>query len=183
VQGQAPVPDPDLDRQRTVVDALLAAARKGDFETLIAVLDPDVVLRADSGPVHAAASREVHGARAVAELALAFSQVAHFSRPALVNGTPGLVTAPGGELVSIMGFTITDDRIVEIDILADAARLARLDLMVLDDGGLTRDTDRRSPRVSTRAGGGPLHVPAPRQIGERVRHVGRNDPRPRATTT
>jgi Sigma-70, region 4/SnoaL-like domain len=133
VQGQAPVPDPDLRSQRQVVDAFLAAVREGDFDALIEVLDPDVVLRADSGPAAAAASREVHGARAVAELAVTFSQVARFSRPALVNGTAGLVTAPRPDLVSVMGFTITDGRIVEIDILADPARLARLDLMVLDD--------------------------------------------------
>jgi RNA polymerase sigma factor (sigma-70 family) len=133
VQGQAPVPDPDLGRQRQVVDAFLAAVREGDFEGLIEVLDPDVVLRADSGRVPAPASQEVHGARAVAELAVAFSHVARFSRPALVNGTAGLVTAPRPDLVSVMGFTITDGRIVEIDILADPARLARLDLVVADE--------------------------------------------------
>jgi RNA polymerase sigma factor (sigma-70 family) len=133
VQGRAPAPDPDLGRQREVVDAFLAAVREGDFEALIEVLDPDVVLRADSGPVPPPASQELHGARAVAELALAFSQVAQFSRPALVNGTAGLVTAPRPDLVSVMGFTITDGKIVEIDILADPARLARLDLVVLDE--------------------------------------------------
>jgi RNA polymerase sigma factor (sigma-70 family) len=133
VQGRAPAPDPDLGRQREVVDAFLAAVREGDFDTLIEVLDPDVVLRADSGPVPPPASQEVHGAPAVAELALAFSQVAQFSRPALVNGTAGLVTAPRPDLVSVMGFTITDGKIVEIDILADTARLARLDLVVLDE--------------------------------------------------
>jgi hypothetical protein len=115
-----------------VVDAFLAAVREGDFEALLEVLDPDVVLRADSGPVRAAASREVHGARAVAQLAVTFSQVARFSRPALVNGTAGLVTAPSPDFVSVMGFTITEGRIVEIDILADPARLAGLDLTVLD---------------------------------------------------
>jgi RNA polymerase sigma-70 factor, ECF subfamily len=133
VQGQAPVPDPDLGRQRQVVDAFLAAVREGDFEALIQVLDPDVVLRADSGRVPAPASQEVHGARAVAELAVTFSLVARFSRPALVNGTAGLITAPRPDLVSVMGFTITDGRIVEIDILADPARLARLDLVVPDE--------------------------------------------------
>jgi RNA polymerase sigma factor (sigma-70 family) len=132
VQG-APAPDPDLARQREVVDAFLAAVREGDFEALIEVLDPDVVLRADSGPVPAPATQEVHGARTVAELAVAFSQVARFSRPALVNGTAGLVTAPRPDLVSVMGFTIKDGRIVEIDILADPARLAKLDLRILDD--------------------------------------------------
>ena len=132
VQG-APAPDPDLARQREVVAAFLAATREGDFEALIEVLDPDVVLRADSGPVPAPATQEVHGARAVAELAVAFSQVARFSRPALVNGTTGLVTTtPRGNVQSVMAFTITDGRIVEIDILADPARLARLHLRMLD---------------------------------------------------
>jgi RNA polymerase sigma factor (sigma-70 family) len=133
VQGQAPTPDPDLDRQREVVDAFLAATREGDFDALVAVLDPDVVLRADSGALPPPATQEVHGARAVAELATAFSQVARFSRPALVNGTAGLVTTtPRGEPYSVQSFTIKDGRIVEIDILADPARLARLDLKVLD---------------------------------------------------
>jgi RNA polymerase sigma factor (sigma-70 family) len=132
VQGQAPAPDP-LDRQREVVDAFLAATREGDFEALIAVLDPDVVLRADSGALPPPATQEVHGARAVAELATAFSQVARFSCPALVNGTAGLVTTtPRGEPFSVQAFTIRDGRIVEIDILADPERLAQLDLMVLD---------------------------------------------------
>jgi hypothetical protein len=106
VQNQAPLPDPDLARQREVVDAFLAAVREGDFEALIEVLDPDVVLRADSGPVPPPASQEVHGARAVAELAVAFSQLAQFSRPALVNGTAGLITTPRPDLVSVIGFTI-----------------------------------------------------------------------------
>src|SRR5206468_285132 len=131
VQGQAPAPDPDLDRQREVVDAFLAATREGDFEALIAVLDPDVVLRADSGALPPPATQEVHGARAVGELALVWSQVARFSRPALVNGTAGLVTTtPQGPPFSVMGFTISDGRIVEIDILADPERLARLDVRV-----------------------------------------------------
>jgi RNA polymerase sigma factor (sigma-70 family) len=132
VQG-APVPDLDLGRQREVVDAFLAAVREGDFEALIEVLHPDVVLRADSGPVPAPATQEVRGAVAVAELAVTFSQVAQFSRPALVNGAAGLVTAPRPDLVSVMAFTVKDGVIVEIDILADPARLAQLDLRVLDE--------------------------------------------------
>ena len=132
VQG-APAPDPDLARQRQVVDAFLAAVREGDFEALIEVLHPDVVLRADSGRVPPPATQLVRGAPAVAELALVFSDVARFSRPALVNGTAGLVTAPRPDLVSVMGFTIRDGRIVEIDILADPARLAQLDLRALDE--------------------------------------------------
>jgi RNA polymerase sigma-70 factor, ECF subfamily len=133
VQEQAPIPDASLGRQREVVEAFLAASREGDFEALVVVLDPDVVLRADAGTAPTAASREVHGAQAVAKLALAFTQVARFSRPALVNGAVGLVTLTGGELFSVMGFTIKGGKIVEIDILADAARLAPLDLTVLDD--------------------------------------------------
>jgi hypothetical protein len=124
VQGRAPTPDPDLDRQREVVGAFLAATREGDFDALIAVLDPDVVLRADSGALPPPATQEVHGARAVARLATTFSQVAQLSRSALVNGAAGLVTTnPRGELFSVMGFTITRGRIVEIDILADPNRL------------------------------------------------------------
>jgi RNA polymerase sigma factor (sigma-70 family) len=133
VQGRAPVPDPDLGRQREVVDAFLAATREGDFEALIELLDPDVVLRADSGPVPAPATQVVRGSRAVAELALVWSRVARFSRPALVNGTVGIVTAPGGRLQSVGGITIKDGRIVEIDILADPERLAQLDLAVLEE--------------------------------------------------
>jgi RNA polymerase sigma-70 factor (ECF subfamily) len=117
-----------------VVDAFLAATREGDFEALIELLDPDVVLRADSGALPPPATQEVHGARAVAELATTFSQVARYSRPALVNGTAGLVTiTPRGELFSVQAFTITDGRIVEIDILADPERLTRLDVTVLDE--------------------------------------------------
>lgn len=135
VQGEAPVPDGNLASQRTAVNAFLAAARDGDFEGLLAVLDPDVVLRADSGAVSvgAARSRVVRGARTVAEQALAFSQLAPFVRPALVNGAAGLVAAPGGQPVSVLGFTVARGKIVEIDILADPARLSRLDLSALDD--------------------------------------------------
>jgi len=130
VQGQ-PVPDPDLGRQREVVEAFLAASREGDFEALLEVLDPDIVLRADSGADPP--SREVRGARAVAELALAFSDLGRFARLALVNGSVGVVTAPGGKPFSVGGVTVRGGKIVEIDILADPERLARLDLTVLDD--------------------------------------------------
>jgi RNA polymerase sigma-70 factor, ECF subfamily len=133
VQAAAPVPDADLARQREVVGAFLAASRGGDFEALLAVLDPDVVLRADIGAVPAGASKVVRGARAVAGQALAFSGVARFVRPALVNGAAGLVAAPGGQPFSVMGFTVTRGKIVEIDILADPERLGRLDLTILDD--------------------------------------------------
>ena len=128
VQGEAPVPDADPPRQREVVDAFLAAARNGDFDGLVAVLERDVVLRADTGR-----SSEVRGAAAVAKQALTFQRFARFARPALVNGAAGLVTAPGGKPVAVMGFTIRGGKIVEIDILADPVRLRQIDLTVLDD--------------------------------------------------
>ncbi len=133
VQGEAPVPDADLARPREVVDAFLAAAREGDFDALVAVLDPDVVLRADGGVLPPGASRDVRGAPAVAGQALLFSRLAHFARPAVVNGAAGLVTIRGGEPYSVLGFTVARGKIAEIDILADPARLRQLDLAVLDD--------------------------------------------------
>jgi RNA polymerase sigma-70 factor, ECF subfamily len=133
VRGAPTVPDVDLARQREVVDAFIAAARGGDFDALLAVLDPDVVLRADGGAVRAGASREVRGASAVAENALTFARLAPFGRPALVNGAAGVVAAPGGKPFAVLGFTITGGKIVEIDILADPERLRQLDLAVLDD--------------------------------------------------
>jgi RNA polymerase sigma-70 factor (ECF subfamily) len=133
VRGAAPVPDADLTRQREVVDAFLAASRDGDFDALVAVLDPDVVLRADSGGASAGAPRKVRGAVTVAEQALTFSRLAQFAQPALVNRAAGLVTAPRGKPYAVMGFTVRRGKIVEIDILADPARLRQLDLAVLDD--------------------------------------------------
>jgi RNA polymerase sigma factor (sigma-70 family) len=132
VRASAAVPDADLAHQRKVVDAFLAAARNGDLDALVAVLDPDVVVRADWGGAPAGASRTLRGARAVAEQALAFARRAPFARPALVNGAAGVVADTGGRLLAVMGFTVRHDRIVEIDILADPARLRRLDLAVLD---------------------------------------------------
>src|SRR5918997_156169 len=121
VQGEAHVPDADLTLQREVVDAFLAASRDGDFDTLLAALDPDVVLRMDGGALRAGLSREVRGARAVAEQTLTFSRLSPFVRPALVNGAAGVVVAPRGRAFSVMGFTIRGGKIVEIDILADPA--------------------------------------------------------------
>jgi RNA polymerase sigma factor (sigma-70 family) len=132
VRGAAPAPETDRASQRKVVDAFLAASRGGDFDALLAVLDPDVVLRADNGA--AGASRLVRGARAVANQALTYSRLAPFSRPALVNGAPGAVTAPGGVPRAVMGFTVAGGRIVEIDILADPERLSRLDLRAVLGG-------------------------------------------------
>ena len=132
VRGAAPAPETNLVRQREVVDAFLAASRGGDFGALLAVLDPEVVLRADNGA--AGASRLVRGARTVANQALIYSRLAPFSQPALVNGAAGAVTAPGGEPLAIMGFTVARGKIVEIDILADPERLGRLDLRAVLDG-------------------------------------------------
>jgi RNA polymerase sigma factor (sigma-70 family) len=133
VQGAAPPPDADLARQREVVAAFLAAARDGDFEALVATLDPDVVLRVDRGALPVGASREVRGVRAVAEQVRSFARLAAFARPALVNGAAGFVVAQLGRPIAVAGFTVAAGRIVEIDLLADPARLRKLDLTVLDD--------------------------------------------------
>jgi RNA polymerase sigma factor (sigma-70 family) len=133
VRGAAPVPDVDLARQRAVVDAFFAAARDGDFDALVAVLDPDVVLRSDGGVARPGASLLVRGAATVAERALTFAQLSPFVRPALVNGAAGVVVAPRGRPFSVMGFTVRNGKIVEIDALADPDRLRQLDLAVLDN--------------------------------------------------
>jgi RNA polymerase sigma factor (sigma-70 family) len=131
VQGERAVPDADLDTQREVVAAFLAASREGDFEALVAVLDPDVVLRADVGPL-AGGTREIRGAEAVASQSLAYSRLGLVVQPALVNGALGAVTTRDGELFSVGGMTVRSGKIVEIDILADPERLRRLDLTLLD---------------------------------------------------
>ena len=133
VQGETTVPDADLDTQREVVDAFLAASREGDFEALLQVLDPDVVLRADLGPLAAGGSREVRGAAAVAGQALGYSRIGLLLQPALINGVAGLVSTRDGEPFSVGAFTVRDRRIVAMDILADPARLRALDLTILDD--------------------------------------------------
>ncbi len=130
VQEAAPVPDTDLTRQRKVVTAFLAASHDGDFEALLAVLDPDVLLRADRAAVQTGAPGEIRGASAVADT---FSGRARFAQPALVNGAVGAVWAPGGRPRVVFGFTLRHGQIVEIDILADPTRLRRLDLAVLND--------------------------------------------------
>jgi len=132
VQGETAIPDADLNTQREVIDAFLAAAREGDFEALLEVLDPDVVLRADRGAVPIGASRAVHGAANVARQALAFSRLDIEVRPALVNGAVGTVTLRDGRPLAIAGFTIRNRRIVEMDVLADRERLSQLDLTLLD---------------------------------------------------
>jgi hypothetical protein len=131
VQGAAPTPDSDLGRQREVVDAFFAAARGGDFEALLRVLDPDVVLRADGGVLPGAAV-VVRGSRAVAGQALRFADPTRTVRPALINGAAGVVVTVDGRPVAVMGFTVTGGRIAAIDPLTGADRLARLDLSFLE---------------------------------------------------
>ena len=133
VRGAATSADASLACQREAVDAFLAASREGDFEALLVVLDPDIVLRIDGGAVRAGLSREVRGVRAVAKQTLTFSRLSPFVRPALVNGAAGVVVVPAGRPFAVMGFTLRRGKIVEIDVLADPARLRRLDLVVLDD--------------------------------------------------
>jgi len=130
VHGENTVPDADLDTQRRVVDAFLAAAREGDFQALLEVLDPDVVLRRDVAPL--GGSSEIRGARAVAGQALGYSRLGLVMQPALVNGAAGAVAIRDGEPFAVGAFTVRGRRIAEIDILADPERLRRLDLTVLD---------------------------------------------------
>jgi RNA polymerase sigma-70 factor (ECF subfamily) len=124
----SPEPDRDLARQRSVVDAFFAASRDGDFDALVAVLDPDVELRIDGGAVRADVSLMLRGADAVAAHTTTYSRLFPFVRPALVNGAAGAVVAPRGRLFSVMAFTVTDGKIAAIDALADPERLAQLDL-------------------------------------------------------
>jgi RNA polymerase sigma-70 factor, ECF subfamily len=132
VRGQAPAPDGDLAIQREAVEAFIAAAREGDFGALLAVLDPDVVLRADTGAPPTGMSREIHGAEAVAKQALAFSRRDLYVRMAMINGSPGTVSLRNGRPYGVAGFTVRGGRIVAIDILADPERVGDLDLTVLD---------------------------------------------------
>ena len=132
VQGaDVPAPDPDLARQRRVVDAFFLAARGGDFDALVAVLDPDVVLRIDAGAERPAASMVLHGAAAVARqarigLRAIFARPVVHLRPALVNGAAGVVVTLGERPMTVMGFTVAGGRIVEIDAIADPERVRRI---------------------------------------------------------
>jgi RNA polymerase sigma-70 factor (ECF subfamily) len=126
-------PDPDIGRQREVVDAFFAAAHDGDFDALVAVLDPDVVQRSDGGTARPEASGVVRGAAAVARRTLMTAQPSALKRPALVNGAAGVVVTAGGQPIAVMGFTISRGKIVEIDAITDPERLLRLDLAALDD--------------------------------------------------
>ena len=134
VQGQAPAPDSDLREQRRVVNAFLAAVQEGNFEALVAVLDPEIVLRADGGAAKGM-SRLVRGAQAVMAQAAAFSKLGLSSQIVLVNGNIGVVSRlPDGRVLSVIGFAIAGGKVVEMDILADPERLSRLDLSAVDSG-------------------------------------------------
>ena len=130
VQGERKVPDADLDEQWRVVDAFLAASREGNFEALLELLDPDVVVRADFGPE--GGSRVVHGPRAVIGQALFYSRMGLDMRRALVNGAAGAVSFRDGEVFSVGAVTVRDGKIVEMDFLGDPERLRELDLTILD---------------------------------------------------
>ena len=127
----APEPDPELARQREVADAFFAASRDGDFDALIAVLDPDVELRIDGGVLREKDSLVLRGAEAVAGHAATYARLYPFARPALVNGAAGAVVAPHGRVFSVMAFTVTNGKIVRIDALLDPERLEQLDLNIL----------------------------------------------------
>jgi RNA polymerase sigma factor (sigma-70 family) len=127
------VPDPDVARQRDVVDAFFRAARGGDFDALVALLDPDVVLRSDFGARRPAAPRVTRGAAAVARQALMAALPTAELHPALVNGAAGVVVTVGGRPFAVMGFTVAGGRIVEIDAIADPDRVRRIAATVLGD--------------------------------------------------
>ncbi|ACL66735.1 RNA polymerase, sigma-24 subunit, ECF subfamily [Anaeromyxobacter dehalogenans 2CP-1] len=131
VRGAAPSPDPDLSRQRVIVDAFLAASRGGDFDALLRILDPDVVLRADRGPAAPGGTIVIRGARAAADQSIHAARAAGETRAALVNGAAGLVSFDKeGQPFSVLGFTVAHGKIVEIDVLADPERLRALDLKI-----------------------------------------------------
>jgi RNA polymerase sigma-70 factor, ECF subfamily len=126
-------PDRDLARQREVVDAFFAAAHGGDFDALVALLDPDVVVRSDGGTAHPELSMVLRGRAAVAEQTLKIAQPSVPKLPALVNGAAGVVVFLGGQPAGVLGFTVSGGKIVEIDAIIDPDRLGRLDLAVLDE--------------------------------------------------
>jgi RNA polymerase sigma factor (sigma-70 family) len=133
LRGSTVVPNADLARQRKVVDAFIAASRSGDMDALLAVLDPDVVLRVDATAVPQGSPRVLRGAATVAGGALAFSARSQFVQAALVNGMVGVVMAPRGRLFGVGVLTIRRDRILEMDLVADPDRLAAIEIAVLED--------------------------------------------------
>jgi len=132
VRGEAPAPDPDLGRQRVVVDAFLAAARTGDFDALVAVLDPDIQLRSDGGPTRPRLTVRAGGAHAVAGQAGGFRRFTGSLHPVLVNGAAGVAVLFHGRPFALMAFTVTGGRVAALDILLDPERLAELKLDALD---------------------------------------------------
>jgi RNA polymerase sigma factor (sigma-70 family) len=133
VRREHTVSDTDVETQRGIAEAFVAAAREGDFEALLELLDPDVVLRVDRGPVPARVPREFRGAEAIASRAVAGARLSRELRPALVNGAAGMVVMRDGEPVLVGGITVRNRRIVAMDMLADRKRLRELDLTALDD--------------------------------------------------
>ena len=156
------IPDRDLTRQRTAVDAFFAAARGGDFDALVAVLDPDVVLRIDAGFTRRAASMVVHGAAAVASqtrmgLRSLLGRPSTRLYPALVNGAARVIVSIDGRPVNVMGFTVVDGRIIEIDAIADPERVGRIATAALgDQQSRGRSVDGRGRRAGLGA-----HLPIP----------------------
>jgi RNA polymerase sigma factor (sigma-70 family) len=130
----APQPDPDLARQREVVSAFFAASRDGDFDALVAVLDPGVKLRVDGGVLRQEASLTLRGSQAVATYSSTYSELYPSVRPALINGAAGAVVAPAGRVFAVMAFTITNGRIAQIDALVDPERLGQLNLAIPPPG-------------------------------------------------
>ena len=133
VRGTAAVAKPDLTLQREVAQAFLTALRGGDFEGLLAVLDPDVVVRLDDAAAGPGVPREIRGAENWAKRTVAFSRMFTFVQPALLNGEVGLIWAPRGRLLRVVRFAITDRKIVQVDVIADPARLRGLDVATLDN--------------------------------------------------
>ena len=133
VQGNAPVGDASPDQQREVVNAFLAAAREGDFDALVSLLDPNVILRADSGPGLPGATLELRGAAEVAGRAITYARLQLLNRPVLVNGMPGMMSYRDGRPFSVGAITVRGGKIVEMDILADPERLSQLDLTAVEE--------------------------------------------------
>jgi RNA polymerase sigma-70 factor (ECF subfamily) len=134
VRGAGVTGDADLSRRRQVVEAFLSASREGDFAALLTLLDPDIVVRIEDVARRPAGDRELRGAAVVAERVRDFARAARFCRVALLNGKPGLVMAPHGRLLRALVFTFAGDKVTSIEVIADRARLRRLDISVLESG-------------------------------------------------